>query len=118
MHHFLRCLGRVDENACSAGCNSEQKAAQVLGYTQVAGDNASGKERQPASADKYWANLTDSEKAAAVVLGYNGTIWDDESGSEPQPVSAIKYWDELTSCGEAEIDSCVCVLLLWVDMLA
>ena len=112
MHHFLRCLGRVDENACSAGCNSEQKAAQVLGYTQVAWDNASGKERQPASADKYWANLTDSEKAAAVVLGYNGTIWDDESGSEPQPVSAIKYWDELTSCGEAEIDSCVCVLLL------
>ena len=70
-------------------------------------DNAFGKERQPASADKYWASLTESEKAAAVLLGYIGTIWDNESGSEPQPVSAIKHWDELTSCGEAEIHFCV-----------
>ena len=79
----------------------------MLGYTQVLWDNASGKERQPASADKYWASLTESEKAAAVLLGYNGTIWDNESGSDPQPVSAIKHWDELTSCGEAEIHFCV-----------
>ena len=81
-------------------------------------DNASGEERQPASTDKYWANLTESEKAAAVLLGYNGTIWDNESGSEPQPVSAIKHWDELTSCGEAETEFCPlchsCVLEIYI----
>ena len=72
----------------------------MLGYTQVSWDNESGEEKQPASADKYWANLTDSEKAAARVLGYTEKAWDDESGSEAQPASAIKHWDELTSCGE------------------
>ena len=106
LHDFFGCFVWVHGNARSAECNSEQKAAQVLGYNQVSWDNASGEERQPASADKYWANLTQSEKAAAVLLGYNGTIWDNDSGSEPQPVSAIKHWDELTSCGETETDFC------------
>ena len=78
----------------------------MLGYIQVSWDDASGEETQPASADKHWANLTESEKAAAVFLGYNGTIWDNDSGSEPQPASDIKHWDELTSCGEIEIHSC------------
>ena len=96
----------LDSYARPSGCNSEQKAAQVLGYIQVSWDDASGAETQPTSTDKHWANLTESEKAAAVVLGYTGTIWDNDSGSEPQPASAIKHWDELTSCGEIETHSC------------
>ena len=83
-----------------SGCNSEQAAAEALGYTQVSWDNLSGKEKQPSSIDKHWSELTDKEKAAAVVLGYSATSWDDESGSEPQPASADKHWAELTACGE------------------
>ena len=82
------------------GCTSEQKAAGVLGYTQVSWDNDSGKEPQPDSDGKPWSKLSESEKVAAVVLGYTEQAWDDESGSEAQPASAIKHWDDLTSCGE------------------
>ena len=82
------------------GCVNEQRAAVVLGYTKASWDNLSGKEKQPSSWDKYWAELTDKEKAAAVVLGYTATIWDNESGSEPQPASVKKYWAELRACGE------------------
>ena len=71
----------------------------MLGYTQKNWDNP--KEKQPASAEKYWAELTDSERAAAAVLGYTGKIWDNDSGTEKQPASADKYWIELTSCGES-----------------
>ena len=81
------------------GCNREQKAARVLGYIQVTWDNVSGNERQPASINKYWAELTDKERAAAVVLGYNEKVWDNESGLELQPVSTNKHWVKLTACG-------------------
>ena len=81
-------------------CNSEQKAAVVLGYTEVSWDNLSGKEPQPTSFETYWAALTEQEKEAAVVLGYNSNIWDNESGSEPQPASANKHWSKLTVCSE------------------
>ena len=82
------------------GCVNEQVAAGVLGYTEVSWDNFSGKEPQPSSADKYWAQLTDKEKAAARVLGYTGKIWDNESGAETQPTSASNYWADLRVCGE------------------
>ena len=94
-------------DAILSGCTNERTAAAVLGYTRVSWDNFSGKEPQPASADKRWAQLTDKEKAAARVLGYTGKIWDNESGVEPQPVSVNKYWPELTSCGEFRSASCV-----------
>ena len=81
------------------GCNNERAAAAVLGYTPLSWDNFSGKEPQPASADKYWSGLTDKEKAAARVLGYTGKSWDNESGFEAQPTSSDKHWMELTSCG-------------------
>ena len=84
--------------------NNEQAAAAVLGYTQQIWDNASGKEKQPASARKHWAQLTDAEKAAAMVLGYTGDTWDGKGGKKGkkhQPASAKKYWAELTSCGES-----------------
>ena len=83
-----------------SGCNSEQAAAGVLGYTQVSWDNLSGEEKQPVSSDKYWTGLTQHQQAAAIVLGYTKTTWDNMSGSEPQPTSAYKGWSELTSCGE------------------
>ena len=95
------------------GCNSEQNAATVLGYSQAVWDNESGKEPQPFSSDKTWGALTEQEKEAAVILGYTETAWDDHSGYERQPVSALKYWSELTICGEcgcAWIVSCVWLL--------
>ena len=70
----------------------------MLGYTQVSWDNPR-KEKQPDSAKKYWAELTDRERAAAMVLGYTEKIW-DKGGKKDQPASAKKYWAELTSCGE------------------
>ena len=76
----------------SSVCADEQKAAGVLGYTQVSWDNESGEEPQPASYDKFWTELTDEERAAAVSLGYTQAIWD-------QPAAGNKYWAELTSCG-------------------
>merc|ERR550537_790057 len=54
-----------DKDGKGDACKSEQSAAEVLGYTQVAWDNVSGKEPQPSAALKYWAELTDKEKAAA-----------------------------------------------------
>ena len=72
----------------------------MLGFTQVSWDNLSGKEAQPASENKYWAELNDAEKAAAKVLGYNEKIWDNKSGSEPQPSSAANSWAQLTTCDD------------------
>ena len=83
-----------------SGCNSEQVAAGILGYTQVSWDNKSGKEQQPVSADKAWAALTQHERSAAMVLGYTRATWDNKSGSESQPASADKHWAELTACGD------------------
>ena len=81
-------------------CIHERSAAAALGYNQVSWDNLSGKEEQPASEYKYWAELNDAEKAAAKVLGYNEKIWDNKSGSEPQPPSAAKGWAQLTTCDD------------------
>ena len=81
------------------GCNSEQAAARVLGFTQVSWDNLSGQEKQPISFDKNWMALTQHEQAAAIALGYTKTTWDNMSGSEAQPASVDKAWSELTSCG-------------------
>ena len=85
-----------------SGCehNSEQVAAEVLGYTQASWNNLSGKEPQPSSSNKYWSKLRHSERVAAVVLGYTGKVWDNESGSEPQPASADKLWNELSPCAD------------------
>ena len=82
----------------------------MLGYNEVNWDDLSGQERQPASALKYWASLTENEKAGAALLGYNQTTWDNESGSETAPSSANKGWSELTAC-EAGKDSSVSRLL-------
>ena len=90
-------------NCASSGCNSEQQAAEVLGYTEITWDNGSGKEPQPFSSEKPWGALTEQEKEAAVILGYTEIIWDDISGSEPQPDSDLKYWSELTVCGECRL---------------
>ena len=85
-----------------SGCehNSEQVAAEVLGYTQVSWDNLSGNEPQPVSHKKFWYELRHSERVAAVLLGYTGKVWDNESGSEPQPASADKHWSELSRCAD------------------
>ena len=85
-----------------SGCehNSEQVAAEVLGYTKASWNNLSGKEPQPSSSNKYWSKLRHSERVAAVVLGYTGKVWDNESGSEPQPASADKLWNELSPCAD------------------
>ena len=85
-----------------SGCehNSEQVAAEVLGYTQVSWENLSGNEPQPSSHKKSWSELRHSERVAAVLLGYTGKVWDNESGSEPQPASADKPWSELSPCAD------------------
>ena len=85
-----------------SGCehNSEQVAAEVLGYTQVSWENLSGNEPQPSSHKKSWSELRHSERVAAVLLGYTGKVWDNESGSEPQPASAKKQWSQLSPCAD------------------
>ena len=85
-----------------SGCehNSEQVAAEVLGYTQVSWENLSGDEPQPSSHKKSWSELRHSERVAAVLLGYTGKVWDNESGSEPQPASAKKQWSQLSPCAD------------------
>ena len=90
-----------------SGCISEQAAAEVLGYTQSSWD--SGKEKQPASAKKYWGELTSTERVAAVFLGYNEKVW-DKGGKKHRPASAKKYWAQLTACGEWQCHFDVVVL--------
>ena len=85
-------------NRASSGCNSEQKAASVLGYNEVTWDNPW--QKQPFSSDKAWGALTEQEKEAAVLLGYTEIIWDNLSGYETQPASLGKLWSMLTICGE------------------
>ena len=63
-----------------------------MGYTQVSWDNESGKEPQPASSSKSWADLTAVEKRAAVALGYSQLLWD-----YPWPAAADKQFAELTA---------------------
>ena len=75
-------------------CNSEQDAARVLGHTQTSWDNDSGRERQPASEDKDWSQLTDRERAAALRLGFNRGMWDGLA-TGPQPATADMAWSEL-----------------------
>ena len=72
-------------------------AAAILGYTKLSWDNASGREKQPSSADKGWDELTDKEREAAEVLGYTRSMWENEE----EPAAMEKEWDELTSDGMA-----------------
>ena len=101
---FLFCVDHLKYAVANplfcSGCNSEQVAAGILGYTQVSWDNESGKEQQPVSALKAWAALTQHERSSAMVLGYTRATWDNKSGSELQPASANKHWAELTACGD------------------
>ena len=109
-----RCLQAVEHILTRSGCehNSEQVAAEVLGYTQVSWENLSGNEPQPSSHKKSWSELRHSERVAAVVLGYTGKAWDNESGSETQPASADKQWSELSPCAdEGKHADCVCTCL-------
>ena len=68
----------------------------MLGYTQVSWDNLSGNEPQPASADKYWGELSSEEREAAAVLGYSQISWDD-----PWPAAGDKYFAQLTAAEQA-----------------
>ena len=77
-------------------CVTEKQAAQQLGYTQVTWDNDSGKEPQPASSSKAWAELTDVERNAAVALGYSQLSWD-----YPWPPAADTHFAKLTSIKRA-----------------
>ena len=72
-----------------SGCKKEQAAARVLGYTQASWDNDSGLEKQPASNNKYWDQLTRDERAAAAVLGYNDPAWNE------LPAAMRKTWSQL-----------------------
>ena len=91
------------------GCQSEQAAARVLGYTPVSWDNLSGGETQPWSSIKSWAALTEEEKAAAAVLGYIRPTWDNRGRFKPKPVSAMKMWSKLRSCANGEITVRLCI---------
>ena len=74
------------------------EAAKVLGYTQLSWDNKYGKEKQPATAKKYWDGLTEAQRLAAIALGYNGKIWDKD---KKLPPAMEKHWAKLTtSCGD------------------
>ena len=84
----------------ASGCESEQDAARMLGFTQVTWDDYTGEERQPASLKKFWHMLTAGEKAGALVLGYTRKIWDDRSSEEMRPASHTTHWAELTTCGK------------------
>ena len=86
-----------------SGCDSEQAAAKMLGFTKTSWDDVSGKEKQPSSEDKAWYQLTHSERMAAVRLGYREKSWDNESGKQKKPYSDSKHWSELTTCGEEHI---------------
>ena len=81
----------MTSNSHTSDCITEREAAQILGYTGATWDNMSGEEPQPASSDKFWAELTDEEKEAAGVLGYTRLIWD----TQPPPAGS-KYWADLT----------------------
>ena len=59
-------------------------------------DNDSGKEPQPASSSKQWAELTDAEKTAVVALGYSQLSWD-----YPWPAAAEKYFADLSAAEQA-----------------
>ena len=45
--------------------DSDRAAAALLGYTQKNWDNASGKEKIPASGSKYWIELSCESRAIA-----------------------------------------------------
>ena len=87
----------VDLDVLPEDCNTEQEAARILGYTRVSWNNRSGKEQQPASAEKDWDALAHKEKLAAIVLGYTRKMWDK---GKKQPPAADKRWAELSTCGD------------------
>jgi len=51
----------------------EQALWGVLGWSA---ENWSGSAPEPASEEKYWAELSDAERFAAEKLGYDQVIWD------------------------------------------
>ena len=90
-----------------AGCEDEQAAARVLGYSQASWDNESGQETQPASSEKYWAQLTHDERAAAGVLGFTDPTWDE------QPAATRKAWAQLTEYEQQAARALGYVQLSW-----
>ena len=78
------------------GCVNERMAIEKMGHTQASWDNESGKEPQPASSSKAWADLTAVEKQAAVVLGYDELSWDF-----PWPATVSKQFAQLTAAEQA-----------------
>ena len=112
--HPLGCFAAcADDIQLASGCNSEQDAARVLGFTSVTWDNLSGSEQQPTTIEKSWVDLTDDERAAAMVLGFTRPVWDTlvaallllgldqpnwDNGGLPESLS--KPWSQLSSCGE------------------
>ena len=107
--YFEDCLELTLTPTLTPGCQSEQAAARVLGYTPVSWDNLSGGETQPWSTIKSWAALTENEKAAAAVLGYIRPTWDNRGRFKPKPVAAMKTWSELSSCADGEITVRQCI---------
>ena len=79
----------------------------MLGFSQASWDNESGQETQPASSEKYWAQLTHDERAAAGVLGYTEETWD---GS---PAATRKAWAQLTEHEQAAARALGYVELSW-----
>lgn len=67
----------------------------MLGYSQISWDYSSRRGSVPASADKYWFELTEREKAAANILGYDQRMWDGLDAG-PQPPAEDKAWSELS----------------------
>ena len=88
-HHNPPAHSRLTARPVTMTRLTQQQAAVVLGYTQVSWDNASGKEAQPASASKKWANLTTAEKSAATVLGYTEQTWSPVSVTKKTPWSDL-----------------------------
>ena len=90
----------ANDRALPSDCDSEQTAADKLGYTRRTWDNLSGKETTPSEADNNFARLSHRLRVAAVALGYTQKTWDNLSGKEKLPAAADKKWDEMTNCGE------------------
>ena len=97
LFRYVGCVHRRDnfpahanDTSLTSGCYSEQKAAIVLGFTEVTWDNWSGSEPQPATLDIPWENLTDDEKAAATYLGFGQRSWDTR-----EPRAAKLAWANL-----------------------
>ena len=81
----------IDNIELIPDCYSERDAAMALGFDELAWDNWSNKEEQPASLSKTWDELTSEEEKAATFLGYTKLMWDSQL-----PPAIQKYWADLT----------------------